>query len=105
MQIIGSVQIVTIVTSVVPTLFGCIALFDLLVLFGFTVTFAFAVRMRLGDFAPAGATTGFALWIPTTFEKVDETLSVFALLLLFRSSGFVLCCDCGGLLSLGLQQI
>ena len=29
--------------------------------------------MRLGSFAPAGATTGFALWIPTTFEKVDET--------------------------------
>ena len=48
MQIIGSVQIVTIVTSVVPTLFGCIALFDLLVLLGFTVTFAFAVRMCRG---------------------------------------------------------
>ena len=29
--------------------------------------------MRLGDFASAEATTGFALWIPTTFEKVDET--------------------------------
>ena len=31
---------------------------------------------------------GFALWIPTTFEKVDETLSVWVLLLLFGLSGF-----------------
>ena len=66
MQIIGSVQIVTGVTSVVPTFLSCIALFGLLVLFGFTVTFALFVRMHLGDFAPAGATTGFALWIPTS---------------------------------------
>ena len=66
MQIIGSFQIVTFVTSVVPTFFSCIALFDLLVLFGFIVTFTLFVRMRLGDFAPAGATTGFALWIPTS---------------------------------------
>ena len=40
MQIIGSFQIVTDVTSVIPTLFGCIALFDFIVLLGFTVTFA-----------------------------------------------------------------
>ena len=55
MQIIGSVQIVTGVTSVVPTLFGCIALFDLLVLLGFTAAFVCSVRMRWGYFAPAGA--------------------------------------------------
>ena len=61
--------------------------------------------MRLGSFASAEATTGFALWIPTTFEKVDETLSVFALLLLIGSLGFVQSCDRGGLLSLGLQHI
>ena len=61
---------------------SCIALFDFIVLLGFTVNYACSVRLRKGSFAPAGATTGFALWIPTTFEKVDETLSVLALLLL-----------------------
>ena len=40
MQIIGSFQIVTDVTSVVPTFLGCIALLDFIVLLGFTVTFA-----------------------------------------------------------------
>ena len=66
MQIIVSGQIVTVVTSIVPTFFGCIALFDFIILLGFTVNFALLVRMRLGSFAPAGATTGFALWIPTS---------------------------------------
>ena len=58
----------------------------------------------LGSFASAEATTGFALWIPTTFEKVDETLSVFALLLLFGSSDFVQSCDRGGTPFYSLQQ-
>ena len=40
MQIIGSGQIVTDVTSVIPTLFGCIALLDFFILLGFTVNFA-----------------------------------------------------------------
>ena len=48
MQIIGSIQIVTGVTSVVPTFLSCIALLGLLVLLGFTVNFAFAVRMCWG---------------------------------------------------------
>ena len=48
MQINGSFQIVTVVTSVVPILFGCIALFDFIVLLGFIVTFALFVRMRWG---------------------------------------------------------
>ena len=66
MQIIGSFQIVTVVTSVVPTFSGCIALF--LIFYFCFAFFGFAcfVRMRFGDFAPAGATTGFALWIPTS---------------------------------------
>ena len=66
MQIIGSFQIVTDVTSVVPTFLSCIALFDFIVLLGFTVTFALFDRMRWGSFASAEATTGFALWIPTS---------------------------------------
>ena len=48
MQIIGSFQIVTDVTSVVPTFFAALRFFDLLVLLGFTVAFAFAVRLRRG---------------------------------------------------------
>ena len=94
MQIIGSVQIVTLLhLSYQPFELHCA--FDLLVLLGFTVNFAFAVRMCLGSFAPAGATTGFALWIPTTFEKVDETLNVLVLLILPGSAGFVPCCRRG----------
>ena len=92
MQIIGSVQIVTDVTSIGSTFLSCIALLGFLLLLGFTVNFAWFVRMRLGCFASAEATTGFALWIPTTFEKVDETLNVLVLLLLLGSAGFVPCC-------------
>ena len=66
MQINGSFQIVTVVTSVVPTFLSCIALFDLFLLLGFTATFVLTVRLRLGSFASAEATTGFALWIPTS---------------------------------------
>ena len=95
MQINGSGQIVTGVTSVWFNFFELHCAFDFLLLLGFTVVLALFVRMRLGYFASAEATTGFALWIPTTFEKVDETLSVFSLLLLFGSSGFVPCCRRG----------
>ncbi len=31
--------------------------------------------VSLGNFASAEATKGFALWTPTTFEKVDETFA------------------------------
>ncbi len=31
--------------------------------------------VSLGYFALARATKGFALWTPTTFEKVDETFA------------------------------
>ena len=65
MQIIGSFQIVTFVTSVVPTFFSCIAL----LIFSFCLALLLLWLYSLdcaGDFAPAGATTGFALWIPTS---------------------------------------
>ena len=65
MQINGSIQIATFVTSVAPTFFGCIALLDLFLLLGFTVTLL-ALLKCARYFAPAGATTGFALWIPTS---------------------------------------
>ena len=60
MQIIGSVQIVTLLhLSYQPFELHCA--FDLLVLLGFTVNFALFVRMRLGSFAPAGATGTLSL--------------------------------------------
>ena len=66
MQIIGSFQIVTDVTSVVPTFWAALRFLNFIVLLGFTVDFAIFVRMCWGDFASAEATTGFALWIPTS---------------------------------------
>ena len=66
MQINRFIKIVIFVTSLDSNFLSCIALFYLLVLLGFTVPFALIVRLRRGSFAPAGATTGFALWIPTS---------------------------------------
>ena len=66
MQINGSGQIVTGVTSVWFNFFELHCAFDFLLLLGFTVVLALFVRMRLGYFASAEATTGFALWIPTS---------------------------------------
>ena len=61
MQINGFTKIVIFVDSLGFTLFGCIALFDFFILLGFTVAFALFVRMRLGCFAPAGATRTLSL--------------------------------------------
>ena len=96
MQIIGSVQIVTDVTSVVPNFFGCIALFDLLVLLGFTVNFALFVRMRWGvsplrrrfSGAPRPPKDPLASW-----AQLDQLMG--ALLILLGSACFVPCCRRG----------
>ena len=69
MQIIGSGQIVTGVTSVVPTFLSCIALFDLLVLLGFTVTFALFVRMRRGVSPLRRRPRALPFGFPQAFEK------------------------------------
>ena len=91
MQIIGSFQIVTVVTSVVPILFGCIALFDFIVLLGFTVTFACAVRMRWG-FRLCGGDHGLCpLDSHKPLKRLDRNFYMGALLLLFGLSGFVPC--------------
>ena len=68
MQINGSFQIVTFVTSLEPTFLSCIALFYFLFCFSF-YCFVLFFRLRLGSFASAEATTGFALWIPTSLCK------------------------------------
>ena len=104
MQINGSFQIVTGVTSVVPTFLSCIALFDLLVLLGFTVTFALFVRMRWG-FRLCGGDHGLCpLDSHKPLKRLDRNFYMGALLLLLGSSGFVLCCDCGGNVSYSLRQ-
>ena len=69
MQIIGSFQIVTVVTSVVPILFGCIALFDFIVLLGFTVTFVLAVRMCWGISLLRERPRALPFGFPQAFEK------------------------------------
>ena len=69
MQIIGSGQIVTGVTSVIPTFFGCIALFDFLLLLGFTVAFALFVRMRWGISPLRRRPRALPFGFPQAFEK------------------------------------
>ena len=69
MQIIGSVQIVIDITSVVPTLFGCIALFYFFILLGFTATLAFAVRMCRGVSPLRRRPRALPFGFPQAFEK------------------------------------
>ena len=113
MQIIGSGQIVTLVTSVVPTFLSCIALFDLLVLLGFTVTFALFARMCFGEFRLCGGDHGLCpldshkplikakpvFAAAQTFlrkaSRLDRNFYMGALLLLFGLSGFMQRCRRG----------
>ena len=77
MQIIGSVQMVTFVTSVVPTFLSCIALLGLLVLLGFTVNFAFAVRMCWG-FRSCGSDHGLCpLDSHKPLKRLDRNFKCF----------------------------
>ena len=69
MQIIVSGQIVTVVTSIVPTFFGCIALFDFIILLGFTVNFALFVRMRRGVSLLRERPRALPFGFPQAFEK------------------------------------
>ena len=65
MQIIGSGQIVTGVTSVWFNFLVLHCAFNFLLLL-FVFLFCLLCYNALGDFASAEATTGFALWIPTS---------------------------------------
>ena len=69
MQIIGSFQIVTFVTSVIPTFLSCIALFNFIILLGFTVTFVLAVRMRWGISLLRERPRALPFGFPQAFEK------------------------------------
>ena len=105
MQIIGSFQIVTDVTSVVPTLFGCIAL----LIFSFCLALMLLLLCSLecaGGFRLCGGDHGLC---PLDFHKplkrLDRNFYMGALLLLFGSSDFVQSCDRGGTPFYSLQQI
>ena len=77
MQIIGSFQIVTDVTSIRFTFLGCIALFDFIVLFGFTFTFALFVRMRWG-FRSCGSDHGLCpLDSHKPLKRLDRNFKCF----------------------------
>ena len=77
MQIIGSGQIVTGVTSVVPTFFGCIALLDFLLLLGFTVNFVLFVRLRWG-FRSCGSDHGLCpLDSHKPLKRLDRNFKCF----------------------------
>ena len=96
MQIIGSGQIVTGVTSVVPTLFGCIALFCFLLLLGFTVAFALFVRMHWG-FRLCGGDHGLCpLDSHKPLKRLDRN---------FKCLGLLGTRDCGGLLFYGCGKL
>ena len=69
MQIIGSGQIVTNVTSVVLTFFSCIALFCFLLLLGFTVTFALFVSLRRGVSLLRERPRALPFGFPQAFDK------------------------------------
>ncbi len=69
MQIIGSVKIVTNVTSVVPTFLATLRFFDLFLLLGFTVTFALFVKMRRGVSLLRERPRALPFGFPQAFEK------------------------------------
>ena len=96
MQIIGSIQIVTVVTFVVPTFFSCIALFCFLLLLGFTVTFALFVRLRWG-FRSCGSDHGLCpLDSHKPLKRLDRN---------FKCLGSLGTYDCGGLLFYGCGKL
>ena len=103
MQIIGSFQIVTIVTSVVPTLFGCIAL--LFFHFAFRFIVLLCSLECAGGFRSCGSDHGLCpLDSHKPLKRLDRNFYMGALLLLFGSSGFVQSCDRGGTPFYSLQQ-
>ena len=68
-RLIGFTQIVTFVTSVVPTFLCCIALFGFILLLGFTVTFALFVRMCWGVSPLRRRPRALPFGFPQAFEK------------------------------------
>ncbi len=94
MQIIGSGQIVTGVTSVVPTFFSCIAL--LFFHFAFFLFILLALLDCAGEFRLCGGDHGLCpLDSHKPLKRLDRNFYMGALLLLFGLSGFMQSCRRG----------
>ena len=92
MQIIGSIQIVTVVTSVAPTFFSCIALFVFAV-FAFRFLVLLALLVCAGGFRSCGSDHGLCpLDSHKPLKRLDRNFYMGALLILLGSACFVLRC-------------
>ena len=94
-RLIGFTQIVTVVTSVVPTFFSCIALFGF-VSFAFRFLVLLALLDCAGGFRSCGSDHGLCpLDSHKPLKRLDRNFYTGALLLLLGSAGFVPCCRRG----------
>ena len=91
MQIIGSGQIVTYVTSLVPTFFSCIALFCICY-FCFSFFVLLALLDCAGVFRSCGSDEDAVPRPCKPLKRLDRNFYMGVLLLLLGSAGFVLCC-------------
>ena len=103
MQINRFTEIVVFVTSLGFTFFGCIAPF--VFYFAFLLFILLTLLECAGEFRSCGSDHGLCpLDSHKPLKRLDRNFYMDALLLLFRSSGFVLCCDRGGTPFYSLQQ-
>ena len=104
MQINRFTKIVIFVTSLGFTFLSCIALFDFFFCLALLLLL-FALFECAGGFRSCGSDHGLCpLDSHKPLKRLDRNFYMDTLLLLFRSSGFVLCCDRGGTLSYSSQQ-
>ena len=96
MQIIGSFQIVTFVTSVVPTLFSCIALFCICYFCLALLLLLLALLGCAGVFRSCGSDEDAVPRPCKPLKRLDRN---------FKCLGSLGTIDCGGLLSIFFRQI
>ncbi len=95
MQIIGSFQIVTGVTSVVPAFFSCIALFICFFCLALLLLLLYSLECA-GGFRSCGSDHGLCpLDSHKPLKRLDRNFYMGALLLLFGLSGFMQSCRRG----------
>ncbi len=104
MQISRFTKIVIFVTSLGFTFLSCIALFIFYFYLALLLLLLYSLECA-GGFRSCGSDHGLCpLDSHKPLKRLDRNFYMDALLLLFGSSGFVLCCDRGGLLSHDFQQ-
>ena len=103
MQIIGSGQIVTSLHLSYQHFLAALRL--LFFYFAFLHFILLTLLECAGVFRSCGSDHGLCpLDSHKPLKRLERNFYMGTLLLLFRLLGFVLCCDCGGLLSSDLQQ-